>query len=248
LPGFGYLRLGQTKSFYASIILFYSILVFGALFKLFPVFAGFVAVVFLVSVLHFGTAFHAILKRKELKDSHNHSGLKIIITGILFLVTVTCFGNSATIMGFDRVSMAVPVMEPTIRTGEQLLVDTWIYSYKQPRRGDIIIHRFAGQKGIYLNRIIGTPGDIIEIRNGRLHINGESQIEHYVLPANAERAESRQLERIKVPSNSYFVMGDNRDKSFGDSRFSGVVKLDDIKGKITCILYSTDTSRIGKYR
>ncbi|HTF27193.1 MAG TPA: signal peptidase I [Flavitalea sp.] len=248
LPGFGYLRLGQTKSFYASIILLYSIIFCGSLFKLFPAFAGFVSIAFFISVLHFGTAFHAILKRKELKGSQNHSGLKIAITGILLLVTVTCFGNSATIMGFDRVSMAVPVMEPTIRTGEQLLVDTWIYSSKQPRREDIILHRFAGQKGAYLNRIIGTPGDIVEIRNGTLYINGKSQIEDYVLPANAERAESRQLQRIKVPSNSYFVMGDNRDKSFGDSRFSGMVKLDDIKGKITCILYSTEMSRIGKYQ
>ena len=89
--------------------------------------------------------------------------------------------------------MAVPVMEPTIRTGEQLLVDTWLYASKQPQRGDIIIHRFSGQKGIYLNRIIGTPGDIIEIRNGTLYINGKSQVEHYVLPANAQRAESLEL-------------------------------------------------------
>jgi signal peptidase I len=77
-------------------------------------------------------------------------------------------------------------------------------------------------------------------------MNGKSQVEHYVLPANAQRIESLELQRITVPMNSYFVMGDNRDKSFGDSRFSGIVKVEDVKGKITCILYSGNKSRIGK--
>lgn len=244
LPCFGYLRLGQMKHFYASVILLFSIIASGSIFRLFPAFAGFVTIASLIFVLHFGTALHAILKRKELRRP-NQSGYKIMAAGILLLVTVTCFGNSATMMGFDRVSMAVPVMEPTIKTGDQLLVDTWVYASRRPERGDIIIHRFSGQQGIYLNRVIGIPGDTIELRNGTLHINGKSQGEHYVLSANAQRVESRELQRVTVPSDSYFVMGDNRDKSFGDSRFSGMVKLQDIKGKITCILYSRDGSRIG---
>jgi signal peptidase I len=246
LPGFGYLRLGQIRYFYASVILFYSIIVMGSLFRLYPVFAGFIAIVFCVFALHFGTALHAILNRKELNRSQNRGGLKVMITGVLLLVTITCFGNSATVMGFDRVSMAVPVMEPAIRMGEQLLVDTWIYASEQPQRGDIIIHRFSGQEGIYLNRIIGTPGDILEIRNGTLYINGKSQVEDYVLPANAQKAESQEMHSIIVPSNKYFVMGDNRDKSFGDSRFSGMVKVEDVRGRITYILYSQNKSRIGK--
>ena len=172
LPGFGYLRLGQMRYFYASVILLYSIIVCGSVFRWFTTFSGFIVIVFSVLVLHFLTALHAIRKRKELERLQNHSGLRIIITGTLFLVTVTCFGNSATMMGFDRVSMAVPAMEPAIKKGDQLLVDTWIYKSSTPQRGDIIIHRFSGQKGIYLNRVIGTPGDTIELRNGSLHING----------------------------------------------------------------------------
>ena len=246
LPGFGYFKLGQMRYFYTSVVLLYTIIVCGSLFRLFPTFAGFIGIVFCVSVLHFGTALHAIRKRKESKCSQNNSGLKIFITGTLLLVTVTCFGNSATTMGFDRVSMAVPVMEPTITTGDQLLVDTWIYGSKRPERGDIIIHRFFGQKGIYLNRVIGTPGDTIEIIKGSLYINAKLKTECYVLAENAQRVESLELQRITVPMNNYFVMGDNRDKSFGDSRFSGMVKLQDVKGKITCILYSENKSTIGK--
>jgi signal peptidase I len=178
------------RHFYASAILLYSIIICGSILRWFPTFSGFITIVFTVIVLHLGTALHAIRKRKELESPQNHSGLKIIITGTLLLVTITSFGNSATIMGFDLVSMAVPVMEPTITTGDQLLVDTWINASQRPKKGDIIIHRFSDQKGIYLNRVIGTPGDTIEIRKGSLCINGKSQVEHYVLPANAQRVES----------------------------------------------------------
>jgi signal peptidase I len=88
--------------------------------------------------------------------------------------------------------------------------------------------------------------DTIEIRNGSLYINSKSRVEPYVLPANAQRVESRELQCITVPSDSYFVMGDNGDKSFGDSRFSGMVKLEDVKGRITYVLYSRNKSKIGK--
>lgn len=246
LPGFGYLRLGQMRYFYTSVILLYSIIVCGSVFRWFTTFSGFIVIVFSVLVLHFLTALHAIRKRKELERLQNYSGLRVIITGMLVLVTVTCFGNSATMMGFDRVSMAVPVMEPAIKKSDQLLVDTWIYKSRSPQKGDVIIHRFSGQKGIYLNRVIGTPGDTIELRNGSLYINGKSQVEPYVLSANAQRFESLELQQVIVPLNNYFVMGDNRDKSFGDSRFSGMVKLEDVRGRITYILYSQNKSRIGK--
>ena len=246
LPGFGYLKLGHMRGFYSTILLLFIAIAGGTVLRLFPEFSGFIAVMSLISIIHFGTALHAIFSRNVTGYFQNRVELSIGLTAILLLTTVTCFGNSATTMGFDRVSMTVPVMEPTIRKGEQLLVDTWRYRSKQPQRGEIIIHRFAGQKGIYLNRIIGTPGDSVEIRNGTLYINGKSLIEEYVQSANAQKAESLELQPIIVPSNNYFVMGDNRDKSFGDSRFSGMVNVEDIKGKITCILYSTDKSRIGK--
>ena len=246
LPGFGYLRRARIKKFYSTFVMLYIVIGGGAILRLFPLFSGFIGIIFLMFIIHFGTALHAILHRDGSGHRRNRLGLSVGLTAILLLTTVTGFANSATILGFDRVSMAVPVMEPTIRAGEQLLVDTWIYASKQPQRGDIIIHGFPGQEGIYLNRIIGTPGDIIEIRNGTLYINGKLHIEDYVQRANAKRPESVDLQRITVPSNSYFVMGDNRDKSFGDSRFSGMVKVEDVKGKVTCILYSRNRSRIGK--
>lgn len=168
-----------------------------------------------------------------------------MITGVLLLVTVTSFGNSATTMGFDRVSMAVPVMEPTIRTGEQLLADTWIYRHETLQKGDIVIHSFPGQPGIYLNRIIAVGGDKIEIREGKTFINGIFCPERYIIPQNMGSEASTKMELLTVPLDHFFVMGDNRDRSLGDSRFSGTIDISEIRGKITCILYSESISRIG---
>lgn len=179
LPGFGYVRLGHMRRFYALTILLYFIILCGSVFRLFPVFAGFVSISVLIICLHLGTALHAIIERSRLRCLPNQGSLKIIITGILLLGTFTAFGNSSVILGFDRVTMEVPVMEPGIEPGEQLLVDTWLYASERPQRWHIIIHRFAGQKGIYLNRVIGLPGEIIEIRNGAVLIDGKSLIEDF---------------------------------------------------------------------
>jgi signal peptidase I len=142
--------------------------------------------------------------------------------------------------------MAVPVMEPTIITGDQLLVDTWIYKTREPRRGDIVLHSFTGQTGLYLNRIVAVPGDDVEILNGKVYVNRIPSAEYYVDPGNVTKVESLKMKSVRVPADHYFLLGDNRDKSFGDSRFNGSISIKDIRGKATCILYSKDYLRIGQ--
>ena len=148
--------------------------------------------------------------------------------------------------GFDRVSMAVPVMEPEILKGEQLLVDTWAYDSEEPKRGDIIIHSFNGHIGVFLNRVTALSGETIEIIEGKVFINGVLTKEDYVSSENATNVESLNMPLMVVPLNGYFVMGDNRDRSLGDSRFNGPIHSTDIKGKVTYILYSKTLTRIGK--
>jgi signal peptidase I len=149
-------------------------------------------------------------------------------------------------MGFDRVSMAVPVMEPEIIQGEQLLIDTWAYNSEKPKRGDIVIHSFDGQAGVYLNRITALGGETIEIKEGKVFINGVLTKENYVRSENARKMESMNMPLTVVPPNCYFVMGDNRDRSLGDSRFNGPIHLRSIKGKATYVLYSSTLTRIGE--
>ena len=245
MPGLGYLKIGEIKKFIFTIVLFYTILISGVVFGFYSAFAGFVSILLSLSIAHLGSATHAALKTKVVRPSRTNRFLMLALTLFFILLTGTGFSNSRTLMGFDRVSMAVPVMEPSIRKGEQVLVDTWIYKRETPQRGDIIIHSFPGQPGIYLNRIIAVGGDKIEIHEGKTFINGILSTERYVNPENAGSEVSIKMELLTVPSNHYFVMGDNRDKSLGDSRFSGTIDLSEITGKITCILYSENISRIG---
>ena len=149
-------------------------------------------------------------------------------------------------MGFDIMNMNVPVMQPTVLQGDRFLVDTWCYKNNLPKRGDIIAHSFNGQQDIFLNRIITIENDIIEIKSGRVFLNGQILSEPYVLSANVTKPESRDMKTLVVPKGHYFVMGDNRDASFGDSRFSGTITIDNIVGKTTDIISSQNKSRIGK--
>lgn len=123
------------------------------------------------------------------------------------------------------------------------------YSYKmllplaQVQRGDIIVFMFPeDETKDFIKRVIGLPGDTVEIRNKSVFVNGSALNEPYVqyvdpavLPHQIQPRDN--LGPLTVPADAYFVMGDNRDQSL-DSRFWGYVKRDKIKGKAFLIYWS----------
>lgn len=148
-------------------------------------------------------------------------------------------------------------MIPTLNIGDHILVSKFIYGIRlpftdivlvpiqRPERGDIIVFRFPKDESKdFIKRVIGIPGDSIEVKEKELYLNGVKQEESYI---NIE--ESENLLRIipgrddfgpvTVPENSYFVMGDNRDHSL-DSRFWGFVDFSKIKGSAFLIYWSWD--------
>ncbi|MCB2216131.1 signal peptidase I [Desulfofustis glycolicus] len=148
-------------------------------------------------------------------------------------------------------------MLPTLQIGDHLLVNKFIYGIrlpfagtvlvpiKEPKRGDIIVFRFPRDRSTdYIKRVIGLPGDKLEIRDKTLLIN-DSPIDdphaHFtsaqVLPGDISPKDN--LGPIVVPPDKYFVMGDNRDNS-SDSRFWGFVDDADILGKAMIIYWSWD--------
>jgi signal peptidase I len=127
-------------------------------------------------------------------------------------------------------------MLPALHEGERLIVNKLIYykiksfSWGHLERGDVVVFWYPKNPDkSYVKRVIGLPGDTIEIRNGVVYVNGEVMHEFY-LDSNYNQA-SGNLELKKVEDHYYFVMGDNRDNS-SDSRIWGLVPEKYIYGKV----------------
>lgn len=244
-PGLGYLQNGDRKPFYKIILLFFGVLIVGATFRLFTSFEGLAAILSSLVAIYGFAAVHATLKVKTVNlETKIRGRLKVSFTLAFLLIAGLSFANRRTTMGFDIMSMDVPVMQPTLMQGDRFLVDTWITESKL-KRGSIAVHSFDGQKGLYLNRVIAVGGDKIEIKDGRVFINGQFQNEPYALSINVTKSQSRNIHTMVIPDGHYFLMGDNRDASFGDSRFSGTITIGNIVGIATDIISSQDKLRIG---
>ncbi|MHC0039113.1 signal peptidase I [Pseudoneobacillus sp. C159] len=130
-------------------------------------------------------------------------------------------------------------MEPTLHNQEKIFVSK-IAAVNGFHRGEIVI--IEGDVDNYVKRIIGIPGDKIEVRNDQLFINGKVVEESY-LSYNREVAEQMGLfltddiEPITVPANHYYVMGDNRLVSMDSRNGLGLIKKDDIVGKLEFVYY-----------
>ncbi len=134
-------------------------------------------------------------------------------------------------------------MIPTLLVGDHILVNKFIYHFKDPQHGDVVVFKFPlDPKKDYIKRIIGTPGDRIEIRDKVVYRNGKPLKEPYAihednrtLPAAFQPRDN--FGPVVVPPNSYFMMGDNRDSSY-DSRFWGFVRRKALIGKAFIIYFS----------
>lgn len=119
-------------------------------------------------------------------------------------------------------------MLPTIQIDQRILVNKFIYRFKEPKRGDIIVFtppiNTDGKE--YIKRVIGISGDKIEIKNGLVYLNGEILAENYI-----KEKPHYDFGPIYVPENSLFVLGDNRNESYDSHAWSKWLTLDHVKGK-----------------
>lgn len=138
-------------------------------------------------------------------------------------------------------------MKPTLLAGDYLLADKLIYQIRDPVRGDLAIFKYPkDEKKSFLKRIVGLPGEEIEIRDNRVYINGVFLKEDYIAKNGASLSVDslRNYGPVTVPKNKFFVLGDNRDESV-DSRIFGFVDKDKIEGKIRTIYWSWDRKSMG---
>jgi signal peptidase I len=128
----------------------------------------------------------------------------------------------------------------TARFSDRVLANRFIYHFVDPKRGDIVVFETpqqarsdCGASGTFVKRIIGMPGETWEMRNGFVYINGRRLQEPYVKP---DRRDVDTLPPQRIPSDHYFVMGDNRESSC-DSRAWGPLSRDNLIGKAFAVYW-----------
>jgi signal peptidase I len=127
-------------------------------------------------------------------------------------------------------------MEPNFQDGEYLVVERISYSLSDPRRGDVVVFRFPANPSLnYIKRIVGLPGETIDVKNGTVMVDGKRLNEPYILPGSTFVAGFEQ-EEWKLKTREYFVLGDNRSHS-SDSREWGVVPRVNIIGRAFFVVY-----------
>ena len=164
--------------------------------------------------------------------SRSGKSLARVIGGWLFFI-LCIVGILLLIIGFvgQKTTVSGTSMYPTLLDGDVLIVDKITYRFTDPRRFDVIVFPYQFDEEIYyIKRIIGLPGETVQISNGRIYINGELLEEPY------EFDEIRQAgvasNPVTLEDDEYFVLGDNRNDS-SDSRVPAVgnIKRSEIEGR-----------------
>lgn len=176
------------------------------------------------------------------------------------LLIAVIFVNFARIFAFQAFKIPTGSMEDNLKIGDHIIVNKFIYGpvpdawkrllpLRDIRRDDIIVFRYPLQPDTdFVKRVIGMPGDTVEVRDKVVYINGKALDEPYVVhvdpnvfplqPTLPEPYRSRdQFGPYTVPDGQYFAMGDNRDRS-SDSRYWGTVPRSMIKGRAFMVYWS----------
>lgn len=159
---------------------------------------------------------------------------------------------------FQAFKIPTGSMEPNLLVGDHLIINKEIFSptatgleraimpHRDIRRGEVIVFKFPKEpQRDFIKRVIGLPGDTIELRRKKVYVNGKMQDEpfaHFIYPLSPEgdkRSDDLKEEYgpVTVPTDQFFVMGDNRDNS-EDSRYWGFVPASYVKGKALFIYFS----------
>ncbi len=169
------------------------------------------------------------MQRKKEYKKHETRGWIISLAAAIAVALLLRF------FVFEFIRVEGPSMEPTLYTNEYVFTEKVTYHFNEPKRGDIIICSFPNRTETFVKRVIGTEGDVLEVKDGTLFINGQENYDYFTDYID------HNLAPITVPENTVYVMGDNRNHST-DSTNSGVGPLsyDMIIGRAVFVLWPLD--------
>ena len=196
-------------------------------------------------------------------DEKTKSAVRENIEAVLIAIIIAMFIRTFIIQAFKIPSGS---MENTLLIGDHILVNKFIYGVrlpfvnktiipvKTPDRGDVVVFIYKNNPSQdFIKRVIGVPGDELQIINKKVYVNGQPVPDKHVhftdslvYPAGTPPpiGDRDNLGPLTVPDHSLFVMGDNRDNSL-DSRYWGFVDFEDLRGMAFMIYWSWDKTAFG---
>jgi signal peptidase I len=217
IPGIGHLYI---KKIWQG-ILFFILFIISAIFPLVPIiFWAFIA-------------YHAYVASPVRRE--RSKSFILIISSLLVISSLWSVLQAFLIRSFVAEARYIPSgsMLPTLQINDRLIIDKWSYRSQPPQRGDIVLFSPTEElkqqnfKDAFISRLIGIPGDKVEVKGGKVYVNNQPLEENYI-----EDTPNYQFGPVTVPANSYFVLGDNRNNSY-DSHYWGFVPRENIMGKAT---------------
>jgi signal peptidase I len=166
--------------------------------------------------------------------SNFHRELRVwardLLLGICFIVVIIIFL-------YQPVKVEGTSMAPLISDQERIFINKLVYRFEAISRGDVVVFWYPNDRTkSFIKRVVGLPGETVEIRQGRVYVNEKLIEEPYILPAYLD---SNSFGPFRVPQRQYFVMGDHRDSS-NDSRMFGPVPAEYIYGKAVFAYWPMD--------
>lgn len=175
-------------------------------------------------------------KLRETVEFVIYCGLAILVG----LLIVRFVGQRTEVIGES--------MSPTLENGDNLIVDKLTYRFSDPKRFDIIVFPFKENRTVYyIKRIIGLPGETVQIKDGKIYINGMELEEDYGAETIADPGIASSP--VTLGADEYFVLGDNRNNSEDSRRASvGNISRDEIFGRAWLRFWPLDSFSILKHQ
>ena len=180
-------------------------------------------------------------KARYVRDYVAAAKVKSVLLWIVEIIAVLVLGVVLAV-GFGKTTvMQEGSMDPTLNAGDTLLINRTAYRFSSPKRRDIIVFKLSDDQkaSTHIKRIVGLPGETVQIKEGQILIDGEIYQEKQGFPMiqNAGMAD----QKITLKKDEYFVLGDNRNNS-EDSRFAdmGNIKEKNIIGKLWFVISPKD--------
>ena len=250
MPGLGHIYCGKAGKGIKLYILLLIVTTLSFLIATIPIAYLGVALFFITSATYILIIIDAIRISQEHTDAFKllaynkwYLYLLVLIISSFFVRPILSYATKAHLV--KTYKLTSKGMQPTILQDDWIIVNKYIYKFSDPDRGDIIIFAYPKDKSKdFVQRVVGIGGDAIEIRDKQLYINSKIIHEDFIIHTDTNTYPSDKQPRdnfgpIKIPLNSLFVLGDNRDRS-ADSRFWGFVDRDSVKGKVSTIYWSWD--------